>query len=186
MIRELILATHATYQHLRLGFVNNDNPHMAWGCRSLLELHVFTRYALLSGANARKFAADRLIDGRDIAKALIGLEHFHGPGVDTPLLDEWQAAIEVQIAVESIDAKGPLRASDIAKDVGLHEEYKALNKVCSKLVHPTGWSVLAMKVGEDKYPQIRDTVFGCGVVYLAQIYLEIHDYNVAQGMKPND
>jgi hypothetical protein len=86
---------------------------------------------------------------------------------------------------EGIKEKGPLRASDIANDVGLHEEYKALNKVCSKLVHSTGWSVLAMKVGEDKYPQIRDTVFGCGVGSLAQIYMEIYDYNGSQGMKPN-
>jgi hypothetical protein len=53
---------------------------MAWGWRSHLELGIFTKFALLSGTNASAFAADRLIDGRDIAKALIDLEHFHEPG----------------------------------------------------------------------------------------------------------
>ena len=186
VIRELIIATHATYQHLRLGYANNDNPYMAWACRSLLELRIFTKCALQSGANARLFAADRLIDGRDIAKALIDLEHFHDPESETPAASEWLQAIEAQMASEGIDAKVPLRAREIAKDVGLQQEYKAMNKVCSKLVHPTGWSVLAMKVGEDKYPQIRETVFGCGVGYLAQIYIEIYDYNVARRMQPID
>jgi hypothetical protein len=89
------------------------------------------------------------------------------------------------MAVEGVKATGPLRTPDLAKKVDLYDEYRAMNKVCSKLVHPTGWSVIAMKVGTTDYPQIRDTVFGCGVGYLTSIYLEIHDYQAIQGMKPN-
>jgi len=185
VIRELAIATQANYQHLRNGYVAIDNPLLAWACRGLLELRVFLKYALISGENARTFAADRLIDGRDIAKALIDLERFHGPDADTPVLNEWLTAVEAQMANEGVASKAPLRASDIAKAVGLNDEYRAMNKVCSKLVHPTGWSVIAMKVGANDYPPIRDTVFGCGVGYLAEIYIEIRDYNNAHDMKPN-
>jgi hypothetical protein len=54
------------YQQLRMGYNENNFPLMAWTCRNLLELAIFTKYVLVSEANARRFADNRLIDGCDI------------------------------------------------------------------------------------------------------------------------
>jgi hypothetical protein len=184
VIRELMIATSAAYAHLRAAYIAIDNPLLSWGCRGLLELRVFTRYSLLSGENARAFAADRLLDGYDIARYLAELEHFHDSGAETKVLDEWASGLEARMKSEGVHRRAPLRAGDIAKSVGLAEEYKTMNKVCSKLVHPTGWSVMAMKVGTNDFPKISDLIFGSGVGYLSHIYMEVHEYNARQGMKP--
>jgi hypothetical protein len=185
VIRELVIATSATYEHLKSAYICIDNPLLSWACRGLLELRIFTKYALISGENAHNFASDRLIDGRDIAKYLIELERFHDPKAETKVLDEWLSGIETQMTTEGVQPRSPLRSAEIANAVGLKQEYKAMNKVCSKLVHPTGWSVIAMKVGTNEYPAIRDVIFGSGVGYLSQIFMEVHEHNVRQGMKPN-
>ena len=43
---------------------------LAWACRNLLEIAVFSKYVLLSEKNAMEFAADRLIDALEIGVTL--------------------------------------------------------------------------------------------------------------------
>jgi hypothetical protein len=90
-----------------------------------------------------------------------------------------------QKTVEGVTAKRYLATGDLAKEVGMKEDYAAMNKVCSKLVHPTAWSVLAMNKGTNSFPQARDILFASGVGYISQIYLATDAHNASQGMKPN-
>ena len=70
---------------LRRAYEQHDDAKMAWGCRNLLEILVFTRFALKCKENAEEFAADRLIDALEIATTLRKLElHFDpkSPGTE--------------------------------------------------------------------------------------------------------
>jgi|SRR6266700_804873 len=62
IVSELMDATLSNYSRLKQGY-NEKSPLLAWACRNLLELAIFSKYVLISEANARRFALDRLIDG---------------------------------------------------------------------------------------------------------------------------
>ena len=50
----------------------------------------------------------------------------------------------------------------MSEEVGLKLEYQHLNKVCSELVHPTAWSLLAMN-DEGEYAAFRPILLQSGV-----------------------
>jgi hypothetical protein len=186
IIRELLDSALTNYGLLRLGYVENYNDHLvAWTCRNLLELTVFTEYVLKSGANGQRFVQDRLIDGCDIITSLRDLERHHDPHSDTALLDQWLVAMQNQMVAEAVIAKKYLSTNTIADTVGMKAEYAAMNKVCSKLVHPTAYSVLAINKGTNSFPQAREILFACGVGYMSQMYLAVNSHNASQGMRPN-
>jgi hypothetical protein len=68
------------------GYVAGNLNLIAWASRNLLELTVFTKYVLKSGANARRFGDDRLIDGCELIVSLRDLEHFYDPIPSAQLL----------------------------------------------------------------------------------------------------
>jgi hypothetical protein len=53
-------AARSNYQELRKAHQCGDQIMMAWTCRNLLEITIFSKYVLLSEQNAAEFAADRL------------------------------------------------------------------------------------------------------------------------------
>ena len=59
-----------------------------------------------------------------------------------------------------------------------------MNRVSSKLVHPTAWSTLAENAGRSSYPEAKDLLFATGIAYISQIYTEVRDYYKARGMMP--
>jgi hypothetical protein len=59
-----------------------------------------------------------------------------------------------------------------------------MNRVSSKLVHPTAWSTLAENAGRSSYPEAKDLLFATGIAYISQIYMEVRDFNRARGMLP--
>jgi hypothetical protein len=87
IVFELMDATLSNYQQLRVGYIEDNSQLLAWACRNLLELAIFTKYVLISEANARRFADDRLIDGCDIITSLKTLELHIDAQSDTKLLD---------------------------------------------------------------------------------------------------
>jgi hypothetical protein len=177
-------AALSNYHHLRIGYNEDNNSLSAWACRNLLELTVFTKFVLISEGNARRFAEDRLIDGCDIITSLRTLELHIDPQCDTKFLDDALARMQSQMAAESVTAKKYLATSAIADVVGMKEDFACMNRVCSKLVHPTSWSVLAVNNGENCFSQSREIFFGSGVRYGCDIYLTIEAHNARHGMRP--
>jgi hypothetical protein len=185
IVRELVDAVLTNYDQLRQGYAASNYHFLAWACRNLLELTVFVKYVLLSGASARRFGDDRLIDGCEIITALRNLERHHEPNTSTIPLDEALARMRTQMAAENVTESKHLVVGQLADLVGLKEEFAAMNRVSSKLVHPTAWSVLAMNPGTNSFPDSRDILFLSGLGYMAQVLIATKEHNDRQGMVPN-
>jgi hypothetical protein len=153
IVRELVDAAIKNFNELRRGYVSGNLNLVAWASRNLLELTVFTRYVLKSGANARRFGDDRLIDGCELIIALSDLEHYYDSSATTPWLDEALKRMEDQKAAENVTAMRHLETNAIAREVGMEQEFRSMNRVSSKLVHPTAWSTLAENSGTSSYPE---------------------------------
>ena len=185
VVRELVDASLSNYQELRRGFLEFNNPLLAWACRNLLELTIFLKFVLLSGENARRFADDRLVDGVELITALRDLELHYDSNASTAVLDDALNRMQAQMTAESVTASKHLEVRRLAEDARLKEDYACVNRICSKLVHPTSWSVLAMNKGTDSFPDARDLLYLYGVGYLGQITIETREHNSKQGMRPN-
>jgi hypothetical protein len=185
IVRELVDAVLTNYRQLRQSYVDRDYPRLAWACRNLLELTIFLKYVLLSESNARRFADDRLVDGCEIIGALRALELHYDPASSVGPLDGLLTGMRSQMAAEGVTSTKHLEVRNLAETVGLKEDFAAINRVCSKLVHPTSWSVLAMNRGTNSFPDARELLFLYGVGYIAQVTIAVREHNAKQGMLPN-
>jgi hypothetical protein len=66
----------------------------------------------------------------------------------------------------------------------MEQEFRSMNRVSSKLVHPTAWSTLAENAGRSSYSEAKDLLFATGIAYISQIYIGVRDYYNARGMMP--
>jgi hypothetical protein len=184
IVTELIDACLTNYRQMRQAHVDNNYPLLAWACRNLLELTVFMKYILSSEANARRFGADRLIDGVEIFTALRELELHYDPSTPTVPLDNAIAQMRAQMAAENVTESGHLAVGRLADQVGMAEEFRTVNRVSSKLVHPTAWSVLAVNAEVNSFPDAKDILFLSGVGYMAQMLIAAREHNNQHGMRP--
>jgi hypothetical protein len=60
----------------------------------------------------------------------------------------------------------------VARAVGKEDEYLAMNKVCSKWVHPTSLSVLAIK-REGEEQAFRERLLLTGAKYLSELVADM-------------
>lgn len=184
IVFELMDAALSNYDQLKIGYENKNNHLLAWACRNLLELTIFTKFVLISETNARRFAEDRLIDGCDIIKSLRTLELHIDSKSDTTLLDDALTRMQAQMAAEGVIAARYLATGSLAETVGMKKEFDCMNRVCSKLVHPTAWSILAVNKEEDAFSQFRQIGFEAGGRYGCEMYLAINEHNATHGIKP--
>jgi hypothetical protein len=182
IVFELMDASLSNYRQLRVGYIEDNSYLLAWACRNLLELLIFAKYVLISKGNARRFADDRLVDGCDIIRSLRTLELHIDSHSDTRLLDDALVRMQAQMAAEGVTARKYLTTGDLAD--GMKEDYACMNRVCSKLVHPTAWSVLAMNKGENSFSQARQIFLQSGVRYGCDLYLTVKPHNETYGMRP--
>lgn len=166
-------ATKINYITLRKAFEDDEQTLMAWSCRNLLELVIFTKFVLRSKANAEEFAADRLIDGREIGVYLRKLEIYLNPKLTVSAFDSVIEKFTNQMSDEGITRANYRRAKEVATQVGMLEEYDTVNKVCSKFVHPTAWSLFTADIGSERFPGARNIFYGCGAQYFATIFAEM-------------
>ncbi len=156
---------------------------LAWACRDLLELDVLTKYVLKSEGDARRFIAHRLIDGVEIFKYARTYQLFQEPGSATPAIDDTIRMAEEQKALEGISETRFLNVAEIADQLGMAEEYAYMNKVASKLVHPTAWSVLAMN-DEGEFAFFKSIFFFAAARYVSEIHEAIEGHVDVHGLKP--
>jgi hypothetical protein len=165
IVSALSEAAKSNYITVRKAFEDDEQTLMAWSCRNLLEIAIFTKFALSSKANADEFAADRLIDGLQIGISLRKLELHLNPGLTVSALDEVIERFEKQMSDEGVTRVTYQTARELAKRVEMSEDYETLNKVCSKFVHPTSWSLFTADLGSERFPEARDIFYGCGAQY---------------------
>ena len=170
------------YSLLRRAFDDDAQDYMAWACRNLLEIAVFMRCVLTSKEKADEFASHRLIDGLDIVEKLKTLEELMTPN-HTSSFDGLIAKFSQQMTTEGVVRKRFLDTSKWAKEVGLDKEFECINKVCSKFVHPTVWSILTEDIGSARFPDVRDLFYGFGALYIMDIYVRFKEHVDAHGLK---
>jgi hypothetical protein len=176
-------ATKTNYVTLRKAFEDDEQTLMAWSCRNLLELAIFTKFALSSKANADEFAADRLIDGLQIGTSLKKLELYLNPQQVGSALDAVIDQFKKQMSDEGITRTKFHTVKELAKQVEMLDEYETINKVCSKFVHPTAWSLFTADIGSVRFPEARDVFYGCGAQYFVTVYAEIAPHIRKWGLK---
>lgn len=143
------------FWHGRTAFLPHDwqsLPFIAFGARALLELCVWTTYCQVSTENARTFYDDKFRDGMDLYDALGRLlSQFLGfaqlPEAPSLIAQLEKAKAALAALAASAGAAPPTenytQVADAAKAAGLSGFYGSLNKLLSKLAHPTAMMVLS-------------------------------------------
>jgi hypothetical protein len=162
------------YKHLKVGY-ETDTALEAWACRNLLELDVYIRYVLMSEANAKRFIGHVTIDGIELFESMKEWMKHVSPTTETPELDETLRLARARKVSEGITDKKFLDVRQLAEEVGMKPDYTHTFKLCSKLVHPTAWSVLSMN-DEGEYAAFRPILFHSGVRYGIDAFTAIQEH----------
>jgi uncharacterized protein DUF5677 len=170
----LLISIVREYQHLRLGY-EKDTALEAWACRNLLELDIYVKYVLISGANAKRFIGDVTIDGIELFESMKEWMRTLAPTIETLALDETLRLAYERKASEGVIESKHLEIRDLAEAVGMTVDYRHTNRLCSKLVHPTAWSVLSMNE-DGEYAAFRPLLFNAGVRYGVDGFNTIRGY----------
>ncbi len=156
----LLNATLREYQHLKLG-LKHSTAMVAWACRNLLDLHIYTRYALASEGNARRLIAERLSDGVEIFDAFQTWLARNDAALVPPSIGEAVRTMTQQRSDSEFAEAPPLKLKRVAADVGLADEYANMTRLSTKLAHPSAFSVAAS--GEDPdIASLRPILFRAG------------------------
>lgn len=178
----LLNALLREYRSLRVGF-KKSTPLLAWACRNMLELNIYTKYALLKGSNAKDFVDDRWIDAIEMFSSFRIWINFYNPGGATPGLDQTITNFSEEKAKRGITRAKYMRMETMAAAVNFSEEYKHINKVASKLVHPTAFSVLG-SFDEGELGQLKPILFNNGVRFLVEAFADVRRYVIKNGVEP--
>lgn len=175
LISVLLLAVSREYEQLRAGCAKYTGL-AAWACRNLLELDIFTKWILQSPANAKRFVADVAIDGTELFESMKKWMEHKTPGAGTKELDETIRLGHERRKLEGTTGKKHLEVRNLADDVRMAVDYKRTMKLCSKLVHPTAWSVISMREEEGEYAAFRVILFQSGSRYGLDAYNTIREH----------
>jgi hypothetical protein len=148
---------------------------VAWIARSLLEIFVWIQYCNVSEANAKRFFEDVARDFHGYCKALEKLNVDHQPGIDQSR-DLVKRFSESAISEGILDvADGYKDVRDAAAEIGVGSFYAGLNKIYSKLAHPTALALDAAfrKVGRENY---RDLFVVDAMQFAIRALSDIEDF----------
>lgn|SRR5665213_166601 len=116
------------YWMLRDAYLKNQQLRVAWACRNLLELAVFSEFVIESANNAKEFAEDRLIDGYQIALLLRTLEDWEkddgAVSYVSPIVEEYVQ----QLNAEHVTRTQFHKVESIAKGE-LKKEFSSINRL---------------------------------------------------------
>lgn len=171
------------YDLLRRAFEDDAQEYLAWACRNLLEVAVFMRCVLISKAKADEFASHRWIDGIEVVERLKTLDFLMNPNLTASAFDVILGDFNQKMSADGVVRTAHLITRNWARDAGLIQEFDCINKVCSKFVHPTVWSILTEDIGSARFPDARELFYGFGANYLMDIYVRFKEHVEAYGLK---
>lgn len=163
------LRARLNYDHLK-GAANANYEYLGWCCRNLLELLIWALYVTTSKENARRLFEDYIIDTEHLVTNLRDLLHIFAtetrPELDRNLqtLSEQESILRQERARSSlpIDSRY-LDVGRIAKGVGMAKRFASLNRILSKLAHPTSLSILLV-LPPDSDAGLRTFMFRIGLI----------------------
>lgn len=187
LVIELINAVGFEYYQLKIG-VRKAPQLAAWAARNLLELRIITSYVLLSKQNADRFVGDMFSDGIEFFEAIQRIQKRHAvdAGIDCDSGPLQQTLINLTTEMTNRSLPSPakhLQMRDMAALASLSDEYRDMNRICSKLVHRTAFSVLAFReVGELQY--VAPLMFHTGSRYALEVWELLKGHVERYGMEP--
>lgn len=118
-----------------------DGPteQIAFAARSILDLNIIARYLLMSEERLGLFRAEASCDEIEICRYLSRLPEK--PGVSKKVLEDSINLIIANAQQQNLPLGKRKEIKDMAKDIGLSQEYKAYNKLLSKYVHPSSYTI---------------------------------------------
>ena len=170
------------YSALRHGLLSRDQIVCALRCRNLLEIRIFTQYALLSKENAQAFADDRLIDGKQLATSLKELELSLNPQLVESQFEEKISEFNEQMQKEKVTRPSYTPTRKMARALQLEVEYNMINTLSSKLIHPTSWSLFTADQGNDRFTEACPLFFSQGAIYLSTMHVTVVQHIKAHGL----
>ena len=180
LVVSLLLASRRAYAHLRKGWPV-ESAYTAWACRNLLELRIFVKYIVLSSENRKRFMYDFLIDSKQTTEMQKRLAGQVAPNLSLEQYDFLLQSLASKRDDLNFTENKYLKPSELATSLGLSDEFDVMNKLCSKLVHPTVQSILSTDV--DAQPE-RDLLFLKGRDYLADLMREITPFAQSLCVEP--
>jgi hypothetical protein len=180
LVLSLLMASRRAFAHLRKGWPV-ESAYTAWACRNLLELRIFAKYIVLSPENQKRFMYDFLIDSEQTTVMQKRLAGQVSPSLNLEQYDILMQNLASKKAELGFAECNYLKPAKLAKQMGLCEEFEVMNKLCSKLVHPTVQSILSADV--DAQPE-RDLLFLKGRDYLADLMREITPFAQSLCVEP--
>ena len=182
LITTLLRALGKEYRYLNIGYAK-DGRLVAWACRNLLEINLFTEFVLRSEDKAKAFVEDQVLDAIDVISAFKKWLIAGEPRTATPMID---AAIETMMQTKTergITRTKYLKSGDIADELGRLDEYKHFHKVSSKLIHPTAYSLLAVQ-DESQLLLLKPYLYRTGTFYFTTAYKLIRSHVEKHGTAP--
>jgi hypothetical protein len=163
------LRARLNYGHLK-GAEGANYEYLGWCCRNLIELLIWALYVTTSKENARRLFEDYIIDTEHLITNLRNLLHIFAaephPEVDRNLetLARQESILRQERAQSSlpVDSKY-LDVGRIAKEVGMAKTFASMNRILSKLAHPTSLSLLLV-LPPDSDAQLRTFMFRMGLI----------------------
>lgn len=131
---------------LERAFVEKRITKLAWAARNVLELSIWIDYGNLSAANAKRFRDDAARDLYGLSQAIQSL-HVSETTLEQPDLKKAQqqlAAFAQSWGISSLEDDFK-KVSAAARELGREKTFVALNKLFSKLAHPTAWAVNSVR-----------------------------------------
>ena len=183
ILHETWRATRHMFSGLRLG----EMTYLSWAARNALELQVWTKYVIASRTNARRFHEDKFVDGTEVI-ALTDDLHLIDKRAEIyrEAFDEMKATIAEFMTHQGIDAKGKkhLNVGSVAQQVEFGPEFQAMNRLFSKLVHPTAYSILT-PLGNEREIIMKSTFYSASC-YCHDILHDVNAHFQAIGIQPYD
>jgi hypothetical protein len=178
LLRGLIIE----YQQLNLGYQRSVRL-MAWACRNLMEISIYTEYALRSEENAHELIEDVLMDTLDVFSSFKKWFTALEPDMATPELDTVLKSFQETKTDVGISRRAHRRTQDLARVLDREPDYLHANKVSSKLIHPTAWSLLSLDLDKED-ALMRPYIYQAGSRYFGESFLRIRQYVGKYGTKP--
>ena len=170
------------YEQLNLGYKQSARL-MAWACRNLMEISIYTEYALKSEENAHELIEDLLMDTLDVFTSFKKWFSALEPAMATPELDAVLKSFQETKKEIGINRKTYRTTRELAGILDREPDYLHANKVSSKLIHPTAWSLLSLDLDKDD-ALMRPYIYQAGSKYFAESFLRMRQNVAKHGTKP--
>lgn len=178
LLRGLIIE----YEQLNIGYKQSARL-MAWACRNLMEISIYTEYALCFEENARELIDDMFMDALDVFSSFKKWFTAMEPTMPTPELDMILKSFQEMKTTVGINRKTYRSTRELAHLLGREPDYLHANKVSSKLIHPTAWSLLSLDLDKED-ALMRPYIYQAGSKYFAESFSRIRQHVAKHGTKP--